>query len=200
MWNFIAGEEVAEGQAALREKLHGRRENGPRRRTYVTKQGHYLVVELRDRLIQSATGEVEGIRTTLVDITERVVEEESSAESMRWQVAILQTVPDAIVAVDGLGVIAHMNKAAEILTGWELSKARGEAFERVLMMKSLSVPPWCDVPLSGMFHRGLFEGWRGSATLMDRRGERTDVRIRSMPLGQEDNRVAGFVLLISRAE
>lgn len=198
IWRFIAREEVSASQAALLERLQGVRSLDPFRRTYVTSRGEYVVVEVRDQLIKNADGAVVGMRCTVIDVTQHAMAEEALADCQRWLEAILRFIDDAVIAVDGLGAVAHLNTAAEQLTGWPAEEARGKPFESVLQVSHLNVGQWRDASLTGLFHRSLMESWHGRALVLHRDETSADATISSVPLSQNDHTVAGFVLMISR--
>jgi light-regulated signal transduction histidine kinase (bacteriophytochrome) len=71
VWEFIAGAERESSREAVRRKLSGEQPLAPFRRCYVGRDGGELWVEVHDILVRNATGETAGIRTALLDITER---------------------------------------------------------------------------------------------------------------------------------
>jgi PAS domain S-box-containing protein len=71
IWEFIAGGEREASQEALRRKLSGEQPLEPYQRRYLQRDGGELWVEIHDALVRNATGGTVGIRTALLDITER---------------------------------------------------------------------------------------------------------------------------------
>lgn len=70
-WEFVAGADREASREAIRRKLTGEQPLAPFRRCYVGRDGGELWVEVHDILVRNATGETAGIRTALLDITER---------------------------------------------------------------------------------------------------------------------------------
>jgi two-component system sensor histidine kinase/response regulator len=68
VWELVA-EKVS--QEAVRRKLSGVMPLTAYERTFIRKDGELILVQVEDRLIYDAKGNVTGIRTTLQDITER---------------------------------------------------------------------------------------------------------------------------------
>jgi PAS domain S-box-containing protein len=68
VWEFVV-EKVS--QEAVRRKLAGVMPLTAYERTFIRKDGELILVQVEDRLIYDAGGNVTGIRTTLQDITER---------------------------------------------------------------------------------------------------------------------------------
>ena len=71
IWEFIAGAEREASREALRRKLSGEQPLTPYERCYLRRDGDELWVEIHDSLVRNAAGETTGIRTALLNITER---------------------------------------------------------------------------------------------------------------------------------
>ena len=68
---FAAPEVREESRAAVREKLGGRRALAPYERTYQRKDGRTVRVEVHESAILGPEGAIEGLRSFLVDLTDR---------------------------------------------------------------------------------------------------------------------------------
>jgi PAS domain S-box-containing protein len=68
---FIPPEHREESRAAVRAKLNGTLPLTPVERAYQRKDGRLLRVEVHDNAIYAANGAIQGMRTCLVDLTER---------------------------------------------------------------------------------------------------------------------------------
>ena len=71
IWEFIAGAQQESSREVYRQKLSGERPLEPHQRLYRRRDGGDLWVEIHDALVCNATGETTGMRTALLDITER---------------------------------------------------------------------------------------------------------------------------------
>jgi light-regulated signal transduction histidine kinase (bacteriophytochrome) len=71
IWEFIAGAEREPSHEAYRRKLSGERPLAPYQRCYLRRDGGEAWVEIHDALVRNAAGQTIGIRTALLDITER---------------------------------------------------------------------------------------------------------------------------------
>ena len=129
IWEFLVGEEAAVSRIAISEKLAGKRPLAPFCRTYVTRDNRYRTVEVRDRLIRNAVGDGFGIRSALIDITERLAAEYLFTNSIDWRAAVLRSLADGIIAMDSLGRIVSMNPAAEFILNLSEPAVIGAAFE-----------------------------------------------------------------------
>jgi two-component system, sensor histidine kinase and response regulator len=68
---FVPAEQREESRAAVRAKLEGAQPLVPVERSYLRKDGGLLRVEVHDTPIYGANGTIQGMRTCLVDLTER---------------------------------------------------------------------------------------------------------------------------------
>ena len=75
IWEFMAQEEREKSEAALRLKLAQEEAVTRLEREYTRPDGSPLFVEIHPKLIRNAAGEVVGLRSFMVDITERKLAE-----------------------------------------------------------------------------------------------------------------------------
>ena len=84
-WEFIAAADRETSRDAVRRKLSGEQPLEPLQRRYVRRDGGELWLEIHDILVHDATGEIAGIRTALLDITERKRAEECIEKTLMRQ-------------------------------------------------------------------------------------------------------------------
>jgi two-component system, LuxR family, sensor kinase FixL len=71
VWDLVAAEERAASQEAVGKKVRGEKVLVPFERTYRTHDGRQVAVEIHESLIRDGAGEVIGIRSCLLNITDR---------------------------------------------------------------------------------------------------------------------------------
>ncbi|MCX6634123.1 MAG: PAS domain S-box protein, partial [Acidobacteria bacterium] len=71
VWEFVAEADREASREAIRRKLSGAQPLAPFQRRYVRRDGRELLLEIHDSLVRDATGETAGLRSALLDITER---------------------------------------------------------------------------------------------------------------------------------
>jgi PAS domain S-box-containing protein len=76
-WEFVAPEQQEASREAVRAKLAGERPLVPVERELVRPDGRRIRIEVHDRLIRDRNGRVTGIRSALLDVTERRQAEEA---------------------------------------------------------------------------------------------------------------------------
>jgi PAS domain S-box-containing protein len=71
IWEFMALEERESSSESVRRKLSGEQALTPVERKYTRRDGTILYLEIHPKLILSASGEIVGIRSFMIDISER---------------------------------------------------------------------------------------------------------------------------------
>ncbi|MDQ6705648.1 MAG: PAS domain S-box protein, partial [Acidobacteriota bacterium] len=71
IWNLVAPEQREQSREAVLGKVRGERELRPLTRQYLRRDGTQLTLEIHENLIRNHEGEIVGIRSASIDITER---------------------------------------------------------------------------------------------------------------------------------
>jgi PAS domain S-box-containing protein len=85
VWEFIAGAEREAGREAIRRKLSGEQRLEPLQRSFLRRDGGEFLAEIHDALVRDAMGKPTGIRSALLDITERKRAEERIEKTLMRQ-------------------------------------------------------------------------------------------------------------------
>ena len=93
IWDFIAGPDRDESRLALDAKLTGKQPLLPFRRRYLRRDGSEMVLWIHDNLVRGRRGAITGIRSALLDITERLRSEEALRESQEVLHGVLNAAP-----------------------------------------------------------------------------------------------------------
>jgi PAS domain S-box-containing protein len=117
-----------------------------------------------------------------------------------WVSTVLNSVGDAVIAVDFDGNIRYMNLAAQNLTGWTTDECAGQPFERTIALSFADqTADECDPDLRFMPTEPSEAPSRISGTLVNRKGEQMAVRVVSSEIGLvRGNTNQGRVLVISK--
>jgi PAS domain S-box-containing protein len=196
VWDFVAPEERDTVQFAVHEKLARSQPLIPLTREYRRADGSYIWLEIRESLIESAAGEVIGIRSALFDITARRTFELAIQREHDRMKFMLRSCTSAIVTADALGHIDFMNPAAETLTGWPQTLALGRPIEAICRMLPDSGGA---VDLMSCILAGLasFDLSRQSA-IVNRSGECYSVNWTISPICNDNGVIVGATLILGR--
>ncbi len=138
VWEFIAPDQRGRARVAIGRKISRQPTPVVFEREYRRGDGTYIFVEIREKLIENAQGEVVGVRSVLVDVTERHnfdAEVRRSYDRLRY---LMESWPRAVVVADPLGNVDLLNSAAERLTGWDRQDAVGRAIEEICRLRDES--------------------------------------------------------------
>ncbi len=124
IFDFILPEQQKKAEERFRLKLAGEHIPKQHDRIYVTKGGARIYVSIDDRLQFGRDGEVLGVRTTMVDITQERRTEEALRRERDFTSAVLSTAGALVVVLNRDGQIVRFNKACERLTGYAFEEVR----------------------------------------------------------------------------
>jgi PAS domain S-box-containing protein len=148
-WAFVAEEDREAFRVEILQRLSGLWPLEPTEREYVTASGDRLVVELHENLIYRSAGEIGGLRTAMLDVTERRHRQLAQAESAEIR-SILERIGDAYIAFDTDWRYTYVNgKAAEL--------ARKPASELIGRCVWDEFPESVNTPFYTELHRAMRE-------------------------------------------
>ena len=113
VWDFVVPEQRETVRAVIVEKMRAPYKPAPFTREWVCRDGRHLTVEIHENLILNAAGEVAGIRSALLDVTERKLAEEERGRL----VAILEAATDFVGVANAAGQVVYVNRAGRLLVG-----------------------------------------------------------------------------------
>jgi PAS domain S-box-containing protein len=137
VWEFVAAEDLEVARDSIAGKLSRELPLNVITREYRRADGTYVWLEIHEKLIENAEGEVLGIRSASLDITVRHQLAAEIQKRLEWNRLVLRSIGRAVVTTDALGTITFMNPAAEALTGWLQQDALGLALEHICHLPSI---------------------------------------------------------------
>jgi two-component system, sensor histidine kinase and response regulator len=106
--------------------------------------------------------------------------QERLKESERWIYTVLQSIGEAVVAIDSDGLVKSMNSRAEEFTGWKQKEALGQQFPTVCVLKS-------PLPVEEMAGHSMIDA------IVSRDGRQTEVEATLSPIRNERGESMGVV-------
>ena len=82
IWQFVAADQQDQSRDAVRRKVLGEEPLAPFERDFLRRDGGYLILEIYDNLIYNRAGQVTGIRSVLLDVTDRRLAEQLLANEV----------------------------------------------------------------------------------------------------------------------
>ncbi|MDP2324199.1 MAG: PAS domain S-box protein, partial [Gammaproteobacteria bacterium] len=118
VWEFMAVAYREAGQEAICGKVRETRPLATTRRRFIRRDGGELLLEVHDSLVRNAAHEIIGIRSALLDVTERQRAEAALRESEERHRAIIQTAMDGFWRVDMQGRLLEVNETYCRMSGY----------------------------------------------------------------------------------
>jgi PAS domain S-box-containing protein/putative nucleotidyltransferase with HDIG domain len=140
IFEFVLPEQRAAAEMRFLQKISG--QNVPREevRIYVKKDGSRIYVDIDDVVERNSHGKVIGIRTTMVDITQRKRAEEETRNSEELFKILFEYAPDAYYLSDLKGKFIDGNKVAEEVIGYKKEELIGQSFLNLNMLSEDQIP------------------------------------------------------------
>jgi PAS domain S-box-containing protein len=201
-WDFVAEHMRELSRKTVVRKLSEGRAPAKFIREQIHRDGRPILVEIYDRLVTDCHGKVVGIRSALIDVTEKSHLQRQEAEQRKWLRATIDCIRDAVITTDSMGTVVLLNSAAERLTGWMEEVAHGVSLETLcsgrgsIEDRSSSGP----VSLSELQQRAVRDGivseWRGVWAARGSNSCDRDVSVRISPIGNGRDEAMGAVLVV----
>ena len=98
---------------------------------FLHREGHYCWIQDQRKLIRDATGNPIEMIGSWQDITERKQMEQALFQEKELAQITLESIGDAVITTDAIGLIEYLNPMAEQITGWPAAQAKGLALTEV---------------------------------------------------------------------
>ncbi len=194
-WELMPTEEQELSAASFVTAMVTGEDPPPARRSIYSSCDAFRVYDLHRNLIREADGKPVGMRVVTVDVTEAVTAQQEAEKSRQWLESVFESMPEAVIVTDALGVIRSANHASEELFGWKAEELIGREFEETFSLKSVDGDE--KVSLMVVLSRNM----RGKVTMLDREHRALRVEISSSPmLEKEHGFTTGVVNMLRRAD
>ena len=137
IFQFISAGEQSESREALQRKLSGQQAIAPFLREYVRRDGRQVTLEIHDALIRDESGAATGLRSALLDVTERKKAERELQEREETLQSVCACSHDAIVMMDSEGRAILWNPAAERMFGYTAAEMLGQLIHDLIVPADL---------------------------------------------------------------
>jgi PAS domain S-box-containing protein len=196
-WDMLAIDEKDRSSAAFLSLMASGEQPPVICRSIFDRSGRFRTYEIYRSMIRKSGAKPAGVRMIFMDVTERKNALEEARRTCQWLESAMQSVVDAVILTDALGVIRSVNPAAERLSGWSANELMGMAIDEVLPIEArpcgglavLSLQVMLELPCSGM------------ATLITRERQQIKVETSTSPILDKNNgSVSGVAAILRRVE
>ena len=196
VWELMAPEEREISRRSFHLALKSGEDPLPVHRSILTGEGQYRVFEIHRYLSRDENGTPSGMCNVSFDVTETVQAKEEERNAREWSEMLIESLPDAVVSVDVLGMILSANRAAETLTGWADGTLIGKIVENAISVERYASPDCTSLSHSISLARPT----RGLATIVNLRREEVDVEIRTLPMRDKYTGVIKGIVIVLRSQ
>jgi two-component system cell cycle sensor histidine kinase/response regulator CckA len=128
IWDFVAPEEQSVSQEAVRRKMAGIQQLVSFERDYVRPDGVRLVLEIHETHINDGAGRVVGMRSFLIDITQRKRTQQALQGSEKLYRHLIEHASDLIYRTDVHGRFQMFNSMTSQLLGYAPEELLGKSY------------------------------------------------------------------------
>ncbi|WP_160936379.1 EAL domain-containing protein [Teichococcus coralli] len=179
----------------LEALLQGRTDSYQVEKRYRRRDGELIWGLLSVSLLRDAAGQPMHFISQIQDIS-RLKRSETALHEERDRLHVtLCAITDGVISTDAEGRICFMNPAAEAATGWMLEEARHRPIEAVFEIADTEAGEALLNPVRVTLATRRPFDLKRQAVLIDRQGERIEVRDSSAPIRAKDGGILGAVLV-----
>ncbi len=109
--------------------------------------------------------------------------------------ATLYSIGDAVITTDNKGIVQHINKIAEELTGWTEKDATGKKLDKVFNIISEETHNKVENPVRRVLTEGVIVGLANHTLLISKSGKEIPIADSGAPIKDESGEIVGVVLV-----
>ena len=128
VWDLVAPEERAESRVAVERKLSGAQLLAPFSRTYLRPDGARVTLEIHDMVLRDERGSVSGMRSFLLDTTERDAAQQALRASEERYRHLVEHAADIIYRADPTGRFVVFNRITTEILGYSAEELIGRKY------------------------------------------------------------------------
>jgi PAS domain S-box-containing protein len=107
----------------------------------------------------------------------------------------LYSIGDAVIITDKLGMVQHLNSAAEKCTGWTEIDAQNEPIEKVFNIINEETQLQLENPVKKILEHGLINGLASNTILISKNGRVIPIADSGAPIRDKNGEITGIVIV-----
>ncbi len=151
---------------------------------FVSKNGKHILTNISANPFFDKSGNYKGTLGMVTDITEKKIADQKS----KFKADLLNTIAQAAIATDLMGVVNYWNKAAENIYGWTAEEAIGKNIMQLTTSKATETEA-----LKIMDNLKNGRSWTGEFRVQHKNGSDFPVLISNSPIFDENNNFSGII-------
>ncbi len=161
----------------------------------LTKKGRIILCEWYNSLLYDSNGDVTGVISLALDVTEVKKAENDLKESRENLSVTLNSIGDGVLATDIKGCVTLMNPVAEKLSGWKLEEARGKQIHKIFKIVNTKTGKKAFNPVEHVLKEGVIAGLANHTELISKDGKRFQIADSAAPIKKDDGTIIGVILV-----
>jgi diguanylate cyclase (GGDEF)-like protein/PAS domain S-box-containing protein len=129
------------------------------------------------------------------NITDRKCMEKALFQEKEHAQITLQSIGDAVITTDALGLVKECNPVAEQLTGWQVSEARGKALSEIFYIVNETTRKPIENPVNRALNDGQIVDLANETILISRHRTEYAIDHSAAPIRDHQGRILGAVLV-----
>lgn len=194
VWDLLPPEEKELSRADFQTVIAAGKKPPVTRRSVYNRDGTYHTHDLHRKLILNAQGQVAGVRTVSIDVTESDGLLLRALNTRRWLDNVVDALAEALIVTDALGFVRSLNPAAERFFGFKAEELVGKPIEKGLPI--LCFEDGKNTPLD--FSMTLDKPVKAIATMLDAQRRTMRVEISTSPILDHECRCNGVASIWRR--
>lgn len=159
------------------------------------KKGSQLWITTSSRRVKSTTDDNEYYEGVAIDITEQVQAESALRESEENLLITLNSIGDAVIAVDTDHRVIRMNPVAEQLTGWSQTQAAKKNLTEIFHIINTKTGQAAENPVGKVLKTGKIVALANHAILIAKDGRESKIADSAAPIRNKEGQITGVVLV-----
>lgn len=159
------------------------------------RNGSQLWITTSSRRVRNATDDSIYYEGVAIDITEQVEAEKALRESEESLLITLNSIGDAVIAVDTSHRVIRMNPVAEHLTGWSQTQAMGKQLTEVFHIINLRTRQAAENPVEKVLNSGEIVALANHTILIAKDGRESQIADSAAPIRNKEGHITGVVLV-----
>lgn len=153
------------------------------------------------RAHEAGPSEVADLAKAFNEMSMRLHDAVGNLQASEEQLTVtLNSIGDALIAVDLAGQINLMNPVAERLTGWSLKEARGREISEIFRIENAQTGEAAEIPIDQVLAEGLVVGLANHTVLFSRDGRHYHIADSAAPIHDSAGQLIGVVMVFRNVD
>lgn len=161
----------------------------------IRKDGSRFIGEVNSSRVKDTVGNRLGFITVVRDVSQRKEDERKLLEAKERALVTLESIGDAVITTDEMGLVQYLNPVAETLTEWVTEDARGKLLPEVFDIRNEKTNELVENPVDRCLRENIIVGLANHTILISRQGKRYAIEDSAAPIRDRQGKILGVILV-----